>query len=121
MMNFSNDTKATVVKETARTEVMTKVIDFLKETYGEENVSIVGINEPAVAIGTWNGNEVCLSISATSKEIENKETSKTTKVAYDRTAAAQAYIADRLEKKANEEKRKAEREAKKAEKEANKD
>ena len=114
MTTFTSETKATVVKETARTEIMTAIIEFLKKTYGDESVSIIGINTPVVAVGTWNDTEVCIEITATAKEIETKETEKTSKVPFNRAAAVKAFEADRTEKKANEEKRKAEREAKKA-------
>ena len=95
MMNFENVKN---VKDAAKTDVLANIVATLVEVYGEENVSRVGTTEYAVAVGAKDGNEVVVNIKPTSKDFENRKTSKKEFVAYDRLAAAADFDAKEVEK-----------------------
>lgn len=117
MTNFNEMKNATAVKTAARKEIFEKIMCFLANEYGDDNVSITGSNEVAVCIGTrkdasGNENEVCVVIKPTAKDFENRITSKKTFTAFERLTAAREYEIS-CEEKAEKE---AEKAAKKAEK-----
>ena len=117
MTNFNEMKNANAVKNAAREEIFTKIMEFLSDEYGTENVSLVGSNEVAVCVGTRKNsigeeNEVCVVLKPTAKDFEDRKTTKKTFVAFDRLAAATAYTETCTEKAEKE----AEKAAKKAEK-----
>ena len=117
MTNFNEMKNATAVKTAARKEIFEKIMCFLANEYGADNVSITGSNEVAVCIGTrrdasGNENEVCVVIKPTAKDFENRITSKKTFTAFERLTAAREYEISCEEK--------AEKEAEKASKKAEK-
>lgn len=105
MTNFNEMKNANAVKNAAREEVFTKIMEFFRNEYGTENVSLIGSNEVAVCIGTRTNsageeNEVCVVLKPTAKDFEDRKTTKKTFVAFDRLAAAELYAEACAEKKA---------------------
>ena len=122
MMNGVEFKSATALKNAVREQVAEMFAEFCKERFGEDNVSVIGSNEIAVAFAVptdkdgFATSEVCFSVKPTVKDFIDRVMPSTGKTveAFDRLAEAENFAietADKVERKAKE---KAEREAKKA-------
>ena len=117
-MNFA-DVENKSVKNTARAASIVELEAWLKEHFGEANVTQTGSGDFAVALGEKDGKEVCVEFGVTAKDAFDRQTPKSGLVrAFDREAAGQKYKADRERAAANRAARKAVSEKNKARDEA---
>lgn len=105
-MDFTN-VEDKSVKTVARATGVSELEAWLKENFGEANVTQTGSGDFAVALGE-KGNEVCVEFSVTAKDVFDRQTPKKGLVkAFDRKAAGDKYKADREKAEANKAARKA--------------
>lgn len=98
----TNDFTVSKVKAAAKADVMTILTSFLKEKFGEENVKMTRngkstspSNDLAVRFGTVDvdGEKVpiCFTVSCPIKEYVDRQTAKTSYIAFDFDEAAKNY------------------------------
>lgn len=94
--NFEECKNVSGVKNKVRADMSNLLFEFLKSTFGEENVNIVGANEVAVAVGTYPDSdgfsqEVCCVVKTIAKPFLFSNGEKRDVVPYDRIQEAENY------------------------------
>ena len=110
MKNFDEVKTANKVKTEARKEFTNFLLDAARDHYGESNVSIVGNNILAIAIGNRTLSdgtigEVCVEVAPVAKDFDTRvtESGKTFKP-YERLIEADVYEMELKDKEAKKEK-----------------
>lgn len=111
MIDFSQCKNITAIKEKLRVDLTKEFKDFLIERYGEDNVSQIGINEIAAAVGEVSDEdgfiqEVCAVVKIIAKPWTDSKGDKRHTEAFDRFQAEEDY---RIEQKAKAAKKKGEK------------
>lgn len=112
IIDFSKCKNITAIKEKLRTDLTEEFKEFLIERYGKENVSQIGVNKIATAVGEVKDDdgflqEVCAVVSISAKPWTNSKGSRRHTEAFDRFQAEEDY---QLELKAKMAKRKSNKE-----------
>ena len=109
MLNIKDFANPTAVKNLARKEVFDVLVKYFVETYGEDNVTVVGGAELSIVYDTIKvGNEleeVCVNIKPVSKEFMNRKTKTKTITPYDREIERDLYLTELAEKEAKRKKK----------------
>jgi len=118
------DFKLSEIKEAIRVEAFDSVVEAMKAKYGEENVTIVGKSEVAVAVLTIETKEgftveACVTFSPTVKDYKDRQTNKKYFTEYDREYEGSVWQkkVEEDEKEAKEKEEKAKKNKEKVEKE----
>ncbi len=112
MKNYDASATMSATKNAVRADITTAMLEFFRSYYGEENVSIVGNNEIAVAAGEKTLSdgtigEICAVVKPVIKEYESRTTVKGEAVEpYERLIEADSYQ-EEVEQKAAEKAEKA--------------
>lgn len=112
MIDFSQCKNITAIKEKLRIDLTKEFKDFLIERYGEDNVSQIGVNEIAAAVGEVSDEdgftqEVCAVVKVIAKPWTDSKGDKRKTEAFDRFQAEEDYL---MEIKAKAAKRKGDKE-----------
>lgn len=115
IIDFKECKSNTQVKNKVRAEAFQKLVELLHETYGDDNVSIVGtatVGYVAAMLTDKDGfpQEVCCEITVKVKDWEDRKTDKKTIPKYDRFTLEEEL---EKEKTIKESKKKEEKEKKK--------
>ena len=118
------DFKLSEIKEAIRVEAFDSVVEAMKAKYGEENVTITGKSEVAVAVLTIETKEgfaveACVTFSPTVKDYKDRQTNKKFFPEYDREYEGSVWQkkVEEDEKEAKEKEEKAKKNKEKVEKE----
>lgn len=108
MIDFSQCKNITAIKEKLRNDLTKEFKDFLIERYSEDNVSQIGINEIAAAVGEVSDEdgftqEVCAVVKVIAKPWTDSKGDRRKTEAFDRFQAEEDY---KMEIKAKAAKRK---------------
>ena len=108
MIDFSDCKNITAIKEKLRISLTEEFKNFLIEKYGEENVSQIGVNEIAAAVGEVKDSdgfyqEICAVVKVIAKPWTDSKGEKRKTPSFDRFQAEEDY---KLELKAKKTKKK---------------